>query len=180
MRASLPLIAISILAMPVALDAQTAQTQSPSVGRAATAPLRDTKIMKDKIPVILQLAASAPYSINGMKTCRAIAAEIGRLNQALGNDVDTPVARKGEGAAVGAAAASAAVNTLIPGLGLVKVITGADKAERRAQAAVFAGAVRRGYLKGVGLQRGCKPPAAPLAAAVADIQELPADDDGKN
>ncbi len=180
MRASLPLIAITILAAPVVLAAQTAQTQAPSVGRAATAPLRDTKIMKDKIPVILQLAASAPYSIAGMKTCRAIATEIGKLNEALGTDVDAPVTKKGEGAAVGAAAASAAVNTLIPGLGLVRVLTGADKAERRAQAAVFAGAVRRGYLKGVGLQRGCKPPAAPRAAAVADIQELPLPDNDKN
>ena len=71
-----------------------------------------------------------------------------------------------------AVAARTAVNTLIPGLGIVRVITGADKQQRRVEAAVYAGSTRRAYLKGIGLARGCKAPAAPTAAAVADRPEL--------
>ena len=35
----------------------------------------------------------------------------------------------------------------------------------KAVAAIEAGVIRRGYLKGMGLAKGCKPPAAPQAAA---------------
>lgn len=157
-----------------------AQDKKPSdVERAATSPLRDTRIKDDKIPDILLLAASAPYSSIGMRNCRAIADEIDKLDAALGPDVDAPAKEKGEGAAIAAAAARAAVSTLIPGLGIVRVITGADKAQRRVEAAVYAGSVRRGYLKGLGLSKRCKPPAAPLAAAVADTPELPPVEDKK-
>ncbi len=40
----------------------------------------------------------------------------------------------------------------------------AADAEKHARAAVFAGAVRRGFLVGFGLARGGKPPASPAAA----------------
>jgi hypothetical protein len=170
------LLALPLLGLPVVLVAQTAQTQPDSVGREATAPLRDTGIKKTKVADVLLLAASAPYSLQGMRSCAAISAEIRELNDALGNDIDVPAEHKGESAELAAAAARATVNTLIPGLGLVKVITGASKAEKRAEAAVYAGSVRRGFLKGVGLQRGCKVPAAPLPGAISDTPELPEED----
>jgi hypothetical protein len=180
MRVSIPQLALlPLLAIAAAGNAQTATTQSDSIGRAATEPLRDTRIKDDKIPAALQLAVSAPYSMHGMVNCAAIRTEIGRLSDALGPDVDIPAAHKGEGAALAAAGAQAAVNALIPGLGLVKLVTGADKAEHRVEAAVYAGAVRRGFLKGVGLARGCKEPAAPTRAAVLDIPSLPTDGDKK-
>ncbi|MBY0583192.1 MAG: hypothetical protein K2P68_09790 [Sphingomonas sp.] len=178
MRTPWLMLSLPLLALPIPAIGQTAQTQPDSVERAATQPLRDAKIQKDKIPEVLQLAVSAPYSIDNMRTCRAIAIEVGKLNEALGDDVDRPAKRRGESSEIAAAAARAAVGAFIPGLGLVKVLTGADKAERRVEAAVYAGSVRRGYLKGVGLMRGCKPPAAPLPAAVADKPELPTDDAG--
>lgn len=150
-----------------------AQQQDDSVGRAATQPLRDTRIKQDKIPEALLLATSAPYSDEGTRSCAQIAEQIETLNAALGDDVDAVVGKKGEGAYVASAATKAAINTLIPGLGLVRVITGADKAQRRAEAAAYAGSVRRGYLKGIGLSKGCRAPAAPTAAAVKERQELP-------
>lgn len=167
----------ALVAVVLLPGAATAQNKDDSARRALTQPLRDTKIEKDKIPEILQLAASAPYSTIGSKSCAAIAAEVQRLDAALGGDVDQPAKEKGEGSAIAAAAARTAVNSLIPGLGVVRVLTGADKAQRRAEAAVFAGSVRRGYLKGMGLQRGCKPPAAPTADAINDRQELPPADE---
>lgn len=162
----------TILAMTGEATAQMAQSKD-DIDRAATQPLRDTRIKDDKIPTILQLAASAPYSSVNTRNCASLASEIAKLNDALGADADAPAKEKGEGAAVAAAGARAVVNTLIPGLGLVRVITGADKAQRRVEAAVYAGSIRRGYLKGLGLSKGCRPPAAPSAASVADRPELP-------
>ena len=176
MRPGLILCATLALGSSVAIAAHAQQQKDNSVGRAATQPLRDARIRQDKIPEILLLAASAPYSSAHTQSCDAIRGEVNRLTSVLGPDVDAPAAKKGEGSAVAAAAARGVVNSFIPGLGLVRVITGADKAQRRAEAAVYAGSVRRGYLKGLGRIKGCRGTAAPLPAAIADQPELPADD----
>lgn len=176
MRPGLIVWATLALSSGVAVTAHAQQQNDNSVGRAATQPLRDTRIRQDKIPEILLLAASAPYSSANTQSCDAIRGEVNRLTSVLGPDVDAPAKKKGEGSAVAAAAARGVVNSFIPGLGLVRVITGADKAQRRAEAAVYAGSVRRGYLKGLGRTKGCRGTAAPLPAAIADQPELPADD----
>lgn len=154
---------------PVAVQAGQ---QGDSVGSALTQPLRDTRITDKKIPEVLQLAASAPYSSINTRSCAGIASEVRRLDGALGRDVDAPGHAKSERSAVAAVAARMAVNSLIPGLGIVRVITGADKQQRRAEAAVYGGSVRRAYLKGIGVSKGCNAPAAPTAQAVADRQEI--------
>lgn len=153
-----------------------AQQKDNDVGRAATQPLRDTRIKEDKIPEILLLAASAPYSSVNTQNCAAITREVNQLTRVLGPDVDAPAPKKGEGSAVAAAAARGVVSSFIPGLGLVRVITGTDKAQRRAEAAVYGGSVRRGYLKGIGRMKGCRGTASPRPAAVADRPELPTND----
>lgn len=163
--------AVAMALVPAAL--QAGGPQDDSVGKAVTQPLRDVRIADKKIPPVLQLAASAPYSSVNTRSCAAIAGEVRKLNAALGTDVDAPGQPKGEGSALAAVAARTAVNTLIPGLGIVRVITGADKQQRRVEAAVYAGSARRAYLKGIGLARGCKAPAAPTATAVAERPELP-------
>lgn len=178
MRLILALTATGLIA--AGMTAAAAQQEDTSVKRAATQPLRDTRIKQDKIPDVLLLAVSAPYSSVHTKSCGAIAGEVRELDKVLGDDVDIEGKKKGEGAYIASAATKAAINTLIPGLGLVKVITGADKAQRRAEAAAYAGSVRRAYLKGIGLSKGCRAPAAPNAAAVADVPELPpVEDDEK-
>ncbi|MBX9858624.1 MAG: hypothetical protein K2Y20_03430 [Sphingomonas sp.] len=166
-------IASATVLIGLLVGAAPAQQQDESIRRAATQPLRDARLQKDKIPEALLLAASAPYSADGTRTCAQIADQIATLTAALGDDVDVEGKKKGEGAYIASAATKAAVNTLIPGLGLVRVVTGADKAQRRAEAAAYAGSVRRAYLKGLGLSKGCRAPAAPVAAAVADRPELP-------
>lgn len=166
-----------LLNSSIAVAAATTQQQEDnSVGRAATQPLRDARIRQDKIPDILLLAASAPYSSANTQNCAAIIGEVDRLTSVLGADVDVPAAKKGEGSALAAAAARGVVSSFIPGLGIVRVITGADKAQRRAEAAVYAGSVRRGYLKGLGRIKGCRGSGAPTAAAIADRPELPEDE----
>jgi len=167
-------LAASLLAAPLA-----AQDTSQDVVEGAKAPLRDLRIQDEKIPRVLLLAASAPYSSDGTKSCAQIAAAVDEITQAMGPDADTPSAKKGEGAAVAAAGSRAVTGTLIPGFGLLRVVTGADKQQRRVQAAIYGGAVRRGYLKGLGAARGCKPSAAPTAAARAAHLELPPPDEKK-
>ncbi|WP_242149704.1 hypothetical protein [Sphingomonas sp. BAUL-RG-20F-R05-02] len=170
MRILLSLAAAGLLLSPV--TAATAQQQGGGIGQVVTQPLRDTRLRDQKIPPVLQRAASAPYSSTGTGTCPEIAAQVRDLNRALGADVDTPARQKGEGSAIAAAGARAVVGTLIPGLGLVRVLTGADKAQRRAEAAVYAGSVRRGFLKGIGLAKRCAGGAAPTASSLAERPEL--------
>lgn len=138
-----------------------AQQQPDTIARAATQPLRDVRLREDKIPPILQKAVAAPYSLAGMTSCATIAAEVGRLTKALGADVDGPARNGSQSSEIAAEAAGAAVDSVVPGLGLLKIVTGADKQQKRVQAAVYAGSVRRGFLKGVGLSRRCAAPAAP-------------------
>lgn len=154
-------------AIPVAAHAQVKQ----GVENAVQEPLRDTRIEEKKIPPVLASAASAPYSLVGMTSCAAIASEIGDLTAALGPDVDLPGKAKGEGVAIASAAAGEVVKSLIPGLGVVRVVTGADKQQRRAQAAVYAGSVRRGFLKGIGFSRHCTLPAAPEGEALRAVPD---------
>jgi hypothetical protein len=53
------------------------------------------------------------------------------------------------------------MSDFIPFRSLVREATGASAHERRLRAAFQAGVARRSYLKGVGAQLGCAPPAAP-------------------
>ncbi|WP_294252850.1 hypothetical protein [uncultured Sphingomonas sp.] len=153
-----------------------AQQQKQSVGDGAQAPLRDLRINEKKIPDVLLLAASAPYSSQGTKSCTQIRAGIADLNAVLGTDADAPAAKGGNGGAIAAAGSRAIVGTLIPGFGLVRMVTGADKQEKRVTAALYGGTIRRAYLKGLGVSKGCKPPAAPTATARAAVPKLPVDD----
>ena len=89
--------------------------------------------------------------------------QVTELNEVLGPDVNETVdkdrAKKREETA-GRVAGSLA-GSVIPFRGLIGEVTGANAERRRYAAAVYAGTVRRGFLKGVGLQRGCKAPARP-------------------
>lgn len=116
-----------------------------------------------EVPEKLIAIQDDPYSLAGLGTCAAIEREVTELNAVLGPDVnekaDKSRAKKREetaGRVAGSVAAAA-----IPYGGLIGEVTGANAERRRYAAAVYAGTVRRGFLKGVGLQRGCKAPARP-------------------
>jgi hypothetical protein len=47
----------------------------------------------------------------------------------------------------------------------VRRLTGAERYSKEVTAAIAAGTVRRSFLKGVGLARGCASPASPVAAS---------------
>ena len=104
-----------------------------------------------------------PYSLSGLRRCAAIITEVRELNAVLGPDVneeiDKSLARKREETA--ARVAGSAVGSIIPFGGIIGEVTGANAERRRYNKAVYAGTVRRGFLKGVGRERGCKAPARP-------------------
>lgn len=156
-------------------SAQDREQGTPSEG--AKAPLRDLRIDEKKIPPVLQRAASAPYSSEGTRTCAQLRTAIRELDTALGPDADAATGKNGNGGDIAAAGSRALVGTLIPGFGLVRLLTGANKQERRVEAAILGGSIRRAYLKGLGASKGCTPPAAPAAAARAAKPQLPAEDD---
>lgn len=116
-----------------------------------------------EVPPKLLAIQDAPYSLAGLGRCAAIQQEIRELDEVLGPDVNEQVdkdrAKKREETA-GRVAGSVA-GSIIPFRGLIGEVTGANAERRRYAQAVYAGTVRRGFLKGVGLERGCKAPARP-------------------
>ncbi|MEP3227284.1 MAG: hypothetical protein ABJO01_15000 [Parasphingorhabdus sp.] len=130
---------------------------------AATTPAKDVGLKKTKIPAKLIAIQDAPYSLAGLSRCAAIIKEIKELNAVLAADVNEKVdkskAEKREETA--GRVGGGLLGGLIPFRGIVREVSGAASDERKYNRAVYAGVVRRGFLKGVGRERGCKAPARP-------------------
>ena len=140
------------------------------VGAAATAPLDDLNLRRQYIPTVLLQAEANPYDLRNLNQCATIGAEIGRLNEALGPDSDEPPAPDGStlGERASDAASRAALDAIrdtttdfIPGRSWIRRLSGAEQHSRHVQSAIQAGRMRRAFLKGVGMNRNCAPPAAP-------------------
>lgn len=173
MRALRPLLAAIALTLAAgaaqATDRGTMQKED-GFGDAVTSPLEDLNIKRKDIPQVLQRAVKNPYDTKGMKRCEPIAAEVGRLDAALGPDLDEapPPDTRTRGQKLGSAAHGAAVSAtrdqahrLIPFRSWVRKLTGAARHDEAVDHAIRAGGIRRGYLKGVGMRMNCAPPAAP-------------------
>lgn len=140
------------------------------VGAAATAPLDDLNLRRRHIPTVLLQAEANPYDLRNLNQCSTIGAEIARLNEALGPDMDEPPTPDGStlGERAADAASRAALDAIrdaatdfIPGRSWIRRLSGAERHSRHVQAAIQAGRMRRAFLKGVGMHRNCAPPAAP-------------------
>jgi len=120
-------------------------------------PVRDVGMSKREIPPILEKAFNDPYSLKGLKSCKALAGEVTNLNAVLGADYSVgneyTENRAGKLAEAGG---KTIINSIIPFRGLVREVTGAAPADRHMNAAVDAGLARRGFLRGVHLKQGCK------------------------
>jgi len=151
--------ALSLSAAPA--FAQQGAPDEPTLkktGDSVTEPF-DGKEAPEKLKAI----QDDPYSLAGLGKCAAIIREVQELNAVLGPDVnervDKSLAKKREETA--GRVAGTVAGSVIPFGGLIGEVTGANAERRRYAEAVYAGTVRRGFLKGVGLQRGCKAPARP-------------------
>ncbi len=137
---------------------------------AATAPLEDFNLRRQIIPTVLLQAEANPYDLRNLNRCSTIGAEVARLDEALGSDTDEPPRQDGpylsERAADAAAKATLdairdTATDFIPGRSWIRRLSGADQHSKHVQSAIQAGRIRRAFLKGMGMQRNCTPPAAP-------------------
>ncbi|MDP3405921.1 MAG: hypothetical protein Q8S03_14605 [Brevundimonas sp.] len=137
---------------------QGGATFRDGVGMAATAPLDDLNLRRQAVPEILISARRAPYAIEGLGQCRAVLASIAALDDALGPDVDQPEPDTGTGDQAASMALDMVRDTatdFIPLRSWVRRLSGATAHDRSVQAAIRAGLVRRGFLKGIARERGC-------------------------
>lgn len=165
----LPALVLLLCTAPLA--AQSAQEpEKPIVGRdvsvrdVVSTPASDLNIGKQDVPDLLIAAQADPYALGTLRRCSQIAAAVGELNAVLGDDVDLT----GDDPAKRTSAArltQSAVGSFIPFRGLIREISGANASDRRLALAIQAGYVRRAFLKGVGLQKGCRYPARPATEA---------------
>jgi hypothetical protein len=164
---ALPLLAVVLGACASGESLRSADSQP---GQPATAPLSDLGLVRADIPDVLAAAQRSPYALPADRSCAALAADVQALDAVLGADLDTPVTdsnpsliERGSSAA-GSAVVGAVRSTTqgaVPIRGWVRKLTGAERYERKVAAAIAAGTIRRGFLKGLGVAAGCEPPAAP-------------------
>ena len=153
--------AIAVLA--VALSACTAPEKS-RVSEAATTPLSDLNLVHASIPAVLAHAQKGPYITPLDQSCGALLAEVRSLDEVLGSDLDAPASASNPGliergsTAVGNAAVGAikgAAQGVVPYRSWVRKLSGAERYSKEVSAAIAAGTVRRAFLKGMSLARGC-------------------------
>jgi hypothetical protein len=170
-RTTMLLAAGLILAATPAL-AQDKKPDRPMTDNTVTAtdvaatPIDTLNLRKKNVPEVLIAAQSDPYTLQGLRSCAQISRAIRGLDAVLGDDIDVAQA-KGRKMNVGRIAQSA-VSSFIPFNGVIKEISGAAAQERAVQSAIYAGSVRRAFLKGVGQTRGCPYPAR--AASARDVR----------
>lgn len=149
--------------MALALAACSSKKKSDFVD-AATTPLRDLNVIRAEIPDVLRDAQKRPYLVPADPSCEALATELRALDKALGPDLDAPAspsnprlieraAEAADDAAVGAV--QHAAEGLVPYRGWVRQLSGAERYSKKVAAAIAAGAVRRGFLKGLSVARNC-------------------------
>lgn len=154
------LAGFALIAAPAAAPLGAQVMPEPDAAEVARTPLRDLNIQARDIPEVLISAARDPYAMAGMDTCDAFVTDIAALDSVLGADYDIADAdgniRFSEGR-IG----QSLVGSFLPFRGIVREVTGAAGNDRAMRAAYTAGMVRRAFLKGVGLGRGCAYPARP-------------------
>lgn len=168
------LIVLPLILLVGCAGTRTAGQKPRGLGDAVASPLYDINVLRTKIPEVLLDAMDAPYSLPSPVTCPEIAAQVRPLDEVLGPDLDAApsldnpsLIERGESAARGAgvAAVRGAAQSVIPMRGWVRRLTGAESHDRLVVEAITAGAIRRGYLKGLGKARNCLPPGAPQPIA---------------
>ena len=178
--AKLALVAFAAgsLASQPAFAQEDVTSNQPSVRDVAMTPLSDLNLSQDPIPDVLLRARAAPYSNRGIGECADILRAVGDLDAVLGDDLDTTPSDNRGFSATGVA--QSVVGSFIPFRGVIRELSGAKSHEYDFREAITAGLMRRGFLKGRGLEMGCPYPASPAtpelisrlrAASEADRQE---------
>jgi len=153
--------ALAVLTVPATAQTpprSTVEQAADSAGRVAAQPLRDLNVTREGIPPEIEAIMEDPYSLKGLNGCADYRAAIDRITKVIGPDVDSREARAASGTSAEfmIGAAESAVLGLIPGRGIVRQVSGASAAEKRARAATLAGSLRRAFLKGRMSGLNCK------------------------
>jgi|APFEC2959095136_1045048.scaffolds.fasta_scaffold00316_14 hypothetical protein len=121
-------------------------------------PLKDLNIIQAKVDPEIERIMEEPYSLRGIRTCAQYRVAIAQLTSILGPDVDSPAFKKKAKTPAEQALSlgESAAGSLIPFSGIIRRLSGAEAKQKYAQAAVYAGSVRRAYLKGTARAKRCK------------------------
>jgi hypothetical protein len=166
---------MTLAALAMGVGAAAAQPAPPAapvterpadLGSAVTSPLEDLNLKRVDLPEVLVRSVANPYDLRTLDRCVAIAAEVARLDAALGPDRDlAPAADTRSTTEKNQARAATVLRTgaqaVTPYRGVIRWVTGAARHQDKVDDAIGAGFTRRGYLKGVGMRMNCAPPAAP-------------------
>lgn len=144
-------------------DGDNGEAIRAAASDAAVQPFRDFGMVRRKIPAALARIGD-PYAPATGQTCEWIQYEIQQLDVALQGDVEaaaghddrSAATKSGSMAKEGATEAVRGVGSmLVPQRSLVRMLTGASKADRLYAEAVQRGMVRRGYLRGLADSKKC-------------------------
>jgi hypothetical protein len=117
-------------APPVAPDKQVEQV--------VTQPISDVNLQKKEIPPKLIEVMQNPYSLDGIRRCREVIAEVEALNAVLGPDFDTPtevtIGTKRRNSAMNVA--GSLITGLIPFRSIIRELSGANKADQEYREAI--------------------------------------------
>lgn len=135
------------------------------MAQAVNTPMNDLNVGNTPIPEPLKEALAGPYKWSTEASCEQLRDALRALDAALGPDFDrvAPAASDGTKPDKGAElAGEAAVDmvqrttgSLLPYRGWIRKISGAERYTKEVEAAVQAGTARRGFLRGVALQKSC-------------------------
>ena len=168
-KASLAGACLLAVGTPLAAqDEEVVRGREPDMADLAATPVTDLNLMRDEIPEILLQAVLDPYEDTGLKKCDDIAEAIFDLDLVLGPDVDISDSDDGMS---WRNAAQKVIGSFIPFRRVIREISGAAQHQREFETAILYGAVRRGYLKGIGQQKGCSYPARPAFERVQVTEE---------
>jgi len=164
------------------LDARTIDhPEKEGVPGAVEAPFEDVNVIRSQIPPVLLRAEEAPYARPQPAGCANIANAVADLDDALGDDFDmqspedssTGEKRGRQAGEVMVAALRDTTTDFIPFRSWVRRLSGAQRHANEVRLAVYAGRVRRAYLKGLGEALGCRYPAAPKGASPLPVRPPP-------
>jgi hypothetical protein len=149
-----------VLLLPVlALTSSCASEHRPGppnpIGQAIIQPLHDISLLQDTAPAILSGARQAPYGVRGIDSCDAIGAEIDRLDEVLGPDLDQTSDESRSSITTDATASAIHGVIGLPFRGAIRTLSGAAERDSKVAEAVLAGMVRRGFLKGIAMSKAC-------------------------
>jgi hypothetical protein len=132
-------------------------------------PFRDLSVMRENPPDVLMHAAAAPYDLPGDGGCGANLNEIAALDSVLGPDLDAANRPPAQSSTDISALVSGAIGGVLgmPYRSIVRRLSGAEGREQIVRDAIFAGMVRRAFLKGVAHADNCTESLAPASASAA-------------